>query len=108
MKGRFYANIFLHFEPHGHTERHNAKREPEAAKAKREYLKAFENPAPKQKASDLPNYIERGSEEEAKWRQDYIYQVEPDKKLVRFSPANSWRFCDEPNDSLASSSFTGC
>jgi hypothetical protein len=87
MKGSFYANIFLHFEPHGHTERHIAKREPETTKVKREYLEALENPTPKLKASDLPDYIEGGSEDEAKWRQDYIYQVEPDKKLVRFSPS---------------------
>jgi hypothetical protein len=107
LKGRFYANIFLHFEPHGHTERHNAKSEAEAAKAKREYLEALENPAPKLETSDLPDYIERGSEEEAKWRQDYIYQVEPVEKLVRFSPSYFLAFlmC---HDSLASSFFTGC
>jgi hypothetical protein len=86
LKGRFYANVFLHFEPHGHTERHNAKSEPEGERAKREYLDALENPPPKIKAGDLPDYIEHGSKEEEKWRQNYVYKVDPITQSVRFLP----------------------
>lgn len=78
--------MFLHFEPHGHTERHNAKSEPDSERAKRQYLEALEASPPKIKAGDLPDYIERGSKEEEKWRQNYAYQVDLDKKPVRFLP----------------------
>jgi len=44
LKGRFYANVFIHFEPRGHTERHEAGED------------------------NLPSYIIKGTPGEAIWR----------------------------------------
>lgn len=85
LHGRFYANVFLHFEPYGHTERHNEKQAHDATTrqtAKERYEKSLTSPSPPSLKYDLPAYIKAGSEEEVKWRQQYIFQaVEP----VRFA-----------------------
>jgi len=49
LKGRFYANVFIHFEPRGHSERHHQKMSEE---------------------DNLPSYIVRGTPEEANWRRN--------------------------------------
>jgi cell division protein FtsN len=85
LKGRYFANVFLHFEPHGHTERYNEKEAASKNKpsAKERYEKAFKNSAPPPPKYDLPEYIQAGSEEETKWRQQYIFQaVEPVRVIV--------------------------
>mmetsp|Transcript_43931 Transcript_43931/g.51462 ORF Transcript_43931/g.51462 Transcript_43931/m.51462 type:complete len:212 (-) Transcript_43931:430-1065(-) len=74
LKGRSYANIFIHFEPTGHSNRHLATREGdnrpmeqfEEARKKRQEMKK-EN----FKKDDLPVYIVRGSEEEERWKQSH-------------------------------------
>lgn len=81
LKGRYYANVFLHFEPHGHTERFNEIESRDATikqTAKERYVNAMKNPSPPPKKHNIPDYIQAGSEEEKKWKQQYIFQaVEP-------------------------------
>ena len=80
LKGRYYANIFVHFEPLGHTERHAAKRKDEdnAKKLYQEALGKAPSPAKKEK---LPEYIEPGSEEEKRWNQEYVYKVDQEDQV---------------------------
>jgi hypothetical protein len=79
LKGHYYANVFLHFEPHGHTERFNDKetRDPSLT-AKERYVHALAKPSPPSQKYDIPDYIQAGSAQEKKWKQEYIFQaVEP-------------------------------
>ena len=63
LKGRYYANIFIHFEPTGHSLRHNAKEAAEqAARGRQEKTGGHE-----QEIDGLPSYIKRGSIEEERW-----------------------------------------
>jgi prolyl 4-hydroxylase len=70
LKGRYYANIFIHFEPTGHSLRHNAQVEEEddvhekyrAATARRAGGHEVDQ------AGDLPSYIIPGTPEETNWR----------------------------------------
>jgi len=74
LKGRFMANIFIHFEPTGHSLRHNAKLEADNgadvnAKYRDSLARGFgghENDN-----SGLPPYIKVGSPEEAHWKQTH-------------------------------------
>lgn len=74
LKGRFYANIFIHFEPTGHSLRHNAR---EAA------MQAADGAKDKhghggheiEMSGGLPSYITRGSAEEKRW-----YKSHPNHK----------------------------
>lgn len=67
LKGRFYANIFIHFEPVGHSIRHNAKTEKK--NVHEEYDKAIKRRAGGHEADHhgLPSYIQEGSVEANKW-----------------------------------------
>eukprot|EP00545_Synedropsis_sp_CCMP1620_P000654 CAMPEP_0119012448 /NCGR_PEP_ID=MMETSP1176-20130426/6730_1 /TAXON_ID=265551 /ORGANISM="Synedropsis recta cf, Strain CCMP1620" /LENGTH=537 /DNA_ID=CAMNT_0006965407 /DNA_START=63 /DNA_END=1676 /DNA_ORIENTATION=+ len=81
LKGRFYANIFIHFEPVGHSIRHNAKL---AAKMNPDvdvhdkYREAVARGVVGHEVDqaddhhddndNLPPYIIRGTPEEANWR----------------------------------------
>eukprot|EP00573_Skeletonema_grethae_P003745 CAMPEP_0201693678 /NCGR_PEP_ID=MMETSP0578-20130828/6193_1 /ASSEMBLY_ACC=CAM_ASM_000663 /TAXON_ID=267565 /ORGANISM="Skeletonema grethea, Strain CCMP 1804" /LENGTH=527 /DNA_ID=CAMNT_0048179245 /DNA_START=141 /DNA_END=1724 /DNA_ORIENTATION=- len=67
LKGRYFANIFVHFEPVGHSLRANAKEAAERAAA--EHQDNHSTGGHEQEQSDgLPPYIIRGSEEEMRWR----------------------------------------
>ena len=72
MKGRFMANIFVHFEPTGHSLRHNIKLEEEAAggDVAAKYRKAAEQRIGGHESdnSGLPPYIKEGSPEADHWR----------------------------------------
>lgn len=71
LKGRHYANIFIHFEPTGHSLRHEAKEAHEEAQAGPQYkLGGHEADA-----DGLPPYIQRGSVEEERW-----FRSHPNKK----------------------------
>ena len=88
----FYANVFVHFEPLGHTERHarSAAWESKVEDTKLMYeeaLKELENDRSgvRQNPKSLPSYIAEGSSEETMWRQSYVYspdlrKSEPEKK----------------------------
>lgn len=79
LKGRYYANIFLHFEPRGHTERFNDRETRDASlRAKERYVHALAKPSSPSQKYDIPDYIQAGSVQEKKWKQEYIFQaVEP-------------------------------
>jgi prolyl 4-hydroxylase len=74
MKGRYMANIFVHFEPTGHSLRHNAKLEEEAGgdvNAKYKEALARGIGGHENDNADLPVYIKVGSPEEKRWRQSH-------------------------------------
>lgn len=69
LKGRYYANIFIHFEPTGHSLRHNSK--PEEGDVHEKYRDATARGAgghEADQAGDLPSYLIPGTPEEANWR----------------------------------------
>lgn len=72
LKGRFYANVFIHFEPTGHSLRHEKKMKGESAEEL--YTKARKAGAKKtSKGEDddyLPPYIIKGTPEEKRWRSE--------------------------------------
>ena len=70
LKGRYFANLFVHFEPVGHSLRHNAK---EAAMRAAEGKKDDHGTGGhEQEESDgLPPYIVKGSIEEDRWRHSH-------------------------------------
>eukprot|EP00804_Cyclotella_cryptica_P021530 CCRYP_005823-RB/>CCRYP_005823-RB protein AED:0.42 eAED:0.42 QI:104/1/1/1/0.66/0.5/4/324/478 len=81
LKGRYYANIFIHFEPTGHSLRHNAREAAEeAARGKKDSHKygGHEN----EMSDGLPSYITAGSVEAERW-----YRSHPDK--VKKSPSGT-------------------
>eukprot|EP00555_Chaetoceros_dichaeta_P002645 CAMPEP_0198249708 /NCGR_PEP_ID=MMETSP1447-20131203/1137_1 /TAXON_ID=420782 /ORGANISM="Chaetoceros dichaeta, Strain CCMP1751" /LENGTH=490 /DNA_ID=CAMNT_0043934395 /DNA_START=116 /DNA_END=1588 /DNA_ORIENTATION=+ len=77
MKGRFYANIFIHFEPTGHTLRHNAGLEGgggDVHKKYREDVKAGRGGHENHESLDedgLPGYIKKGSLEATMWHKKH-------------------------------------
>jgi len=68
LKGRFYANLFIHFEPTGHTLRHGNDHG-ESSDVDGKYKEAVEKGHGGHEAAvdGLPPYIKRGSVEEEKW-----------------------------------------
>ena len=65
LKGRFYANIFIHFEPTGHSLRHEAKEAADRAAAGRR--DDHVSGGHEQEMDGLPSYIQRGSVEADRW-----------------------------------------
>ena len=74
LKGRFYANIFIHFEPTGHSLRHNAKEAAERA-AKGRSDKHVHGGHEQEESDGLPPYIQLGSIEAERW-----YKSHPNAK----------------------------
>ena len=72
MKGRFMANIFIHFEPTGHTIRHNIKLD-EESDVDTKYRRTAEQGVGghENDNSGIPPYIKPGSPEEAAWRRNH-------------------------------------
>jgi prolyl 4-hydroxylase len=91
LKGRFYANIFIHFEPTGHSLRHEAH---EAA------LQAAEGAKDKhphggheaEMSDGLPPYIKRGTVEEERWKRSHPSKTktasEKDSSTTGSTPAH--------------------
>jgi len=71
MKGRFYAMLFIHFEPIGHSKEHGHS--VEAPDVEEQYKQASKDGVGGQSASNggLPPYIKRESPEEAHWKQQH-------------------------------------
>lgn len=70
LKGRYYANIFIHFEPTGHSLRHEAKMAEKPLEDVHEgYKKAIQRRAGGHEADHhgLPSYILEGTEEARRW-----------------------------------------
>ena len=72
LKGRYYANVFIHFEPTGHSLRHEARVESGGDVAEK-YRRAVERGAGGHEADHdgMPSYIRVGSPEEKKWRREH-------------------------------------
>lgn len=103
MKGRFYANLFVHFEPLGHTlrhvEKHNENGEMDenvlSINAKAAYEKAFEMEelnnshdgelATRKKKSrtpsEVPHYVH--PDKEIRWNQHFDYDMKPKVSRLR-------------------------
>mmetsp|Transcript_110502 Transcript_110502/g.165388 ORF Transcript_110502/g.165388 Transcript_110502/m.165388 type:complete len:484 (-) Transcript_110502:266-1717(-) len=69
LKGRFYANLFVHFEPVGHSLRHNAETDA-GGDVHKKYRDALKRGAGGHEVdeSGLPPYIIPGTPEEDHWR----------------------------------------
>ena len=74
LKGRYLANIFVHFEPVGHSLRHNAEqgRGLNAAHAKyRDSLARGHGGHENEMSDGLPPYVVPGTPEESNWRRNH-------------------------------------
>jgi prolyl 4-hydroxylase len=75
LKGRYYANIFIHYEPVGHTLRHNQNLERDARDVQEKYRDAVSRGVGghevDQGNSGLPIYIIPGTPEEVNWRRNH-------------------------------------
>ena len=96
---RYFANVFLHFEPIGFSyELKNDLRKSEEAESplaasQQEWAKSlFHEALEKQRkqqltkkksmmaqVDDLPRYVTPGTDQELRWKQNFIYQREPKK-----------------------------
>jgi len=68
LKGRYMANIFIHFEPTGHTLRHNQKVEHGDVDKKYKESVARGHGGHEAASDGLPPYIIPGTPEETNWR----------------------------------------
>lgn len=88
LKGRFYANIFIHFEPTGHSLRHEAKEA--AAQAARGRKDDHGSSGHEADMSDgLPSYIIRGSVEEERWWHSHAHKKGRAKKTENFTTGST-------------------
>jgi prolyl 4-hydroxylase len=69
LKGRFYANVFIHFEPIGHSLRHHGI-EPDDTDVNDKYKMALAagQGGHENDANGMPSYILHNSEEERRWQ----------------------------------------
>lgn len=69
LKGRYFANIFIHFEPTGHTLRHVEKHGLEATNIEAQYREALSqgHGGHENEANRLPSYILKNSETAEEW-----------------------------------------
>jgi prolyl 4-hydroxylase len=73
LKGKYYANIFIHFEPTGHSLRHAdkvaAENDEYSDDVAKKYKKSIEkgHGGHENSANDLPSYIKKGSAAADKW-----------------------------------------
>jgi prolyl 4-hydroxylase len=99
LKGRYYANLFVHFEPLGHTLRHAEKQKDtyqysesetkdlSTSAAQAAYEKAFQmeqlaegaattkSKSSTRKPSEIPHYVPR--DKEIRWNQHFDYDKKP-------------------------------
>merc|ERR1711983_142186 len=71
LKGRFYANLFVHFEPTGHTLRHHGI-ESETKDVDKQYEEAVENKLAGHESDHhgLPVYLMEKTPWEGRWRRE--------------------------------------
>lgn len=88
LKGKVYANLFVHFEPLGFSAELERQRGPQKT-AEEKFEEAFarySEGSGDQKAHaevpvfKLPHYIKEGSVEAARWRQDFVFRREESPK----------------------------
>jgi prolyl 4-hydroxylase len=70
LKGRFAANLFIHFEPNGHSLRHNAKGDGGSQDVHAKYRASLDrgHAGHEHDTSGLPDYVIAGTPEELHWR----------------------------------------
>ena len=74
LKGRFMANIFIHFEPTGHSLRHNMGLDPQQHDVDQKYRDSFEALQAGHEhlhQDDMPPYIVPGSPEDSRWHRQH-------------------------------------
>uniref|UniRef100_A0A7S2YGP5 Fe2OG dioxygenase domain-containing protein n=1 Tax=Entomoneis paludosa TaxID=265537 RepID=A0A7S2YGP5_9STRA len=73
LKGRYMANIFIHFEPTGHSLRHNMGLDPKQHDVDQAYRDSFEalKAGHEHENDALPPYIVEGSPEDSRYRQTH-------------------------------------
>jgi len=78
LKGRFYANVFIHFEPVGHSLRHKHSFEnPDVEKQYREAL--AKGQGGHENHDGLPSYIVEGSEEATRYKRSHRKSWKPSR-----------------------------
>ena len=86
LKGKSYANVFIHFEPAGHCTRHSSRMTGEEVPGDAEvmYRATKQKSAPKVDEMEvLPLHIAPGSVEAKRWMQELPYVVFKSKREVR-------------------------
>jgi prolyl 4-hydroxylase len=91
LKGRYYANIFIHFEPTGHSLRHNAREAAEEAARGRQ--DKHPHGGHEGAIDGLPSYITAGSVEAERWYKGHPNAIKHKKEedtsgTVGSSPAH--------------------
>lgn len=92
MKGRYYANIFIHFEPVGHTLRHHNHETDAGEDVDQKYRDALDRGSGGHETDNdgLPPYIIKGTPEEAHWRAQHPDgQKKKTKKLTAFATGST-------------------
>jgi prolyl 4-hydroxylase len=92
LKGRMYANIFIHFEPTGHSLRHEAHEAAlQASKGKQDNHPHGGHEA--EMSDGLPPYIKRGTIEEERWKRSHPSKkktlAEKDSSTTGSTPAHT-------------------
>jgi len=80
LQGRYYANVFVHFEPIGHSSQHEeSKLDPDVDKvtAKQHFHESINSKINPKKTQGLPAYILPNTPEEKRWRQEH-----PEGKVI--------------------------
>jgi len=89
MKGRYFANIFVHFEPVGHTLRHHNHDTDAGEDVDQKYRDALDRGSGGHETDNdndgLPPYIIKGTPEEEHWRAQH-----PDGQSKRKKKANTF------------------
>jgi len=69
LKGRFFANIFIHFEPVGHTLRHHPEHKDGGSNVHKKYAEDVKagRGGHENHQDGMPGYIRSGTAEEASW-----------------------------------------
>ena len=82
LKGRFFANLFVHFEPIGHSVRHNHKHEGADRDVDQKYRDSLMRGSGghENEQSGLPSYILAGTPEEDHWLQTHPAGVKSKRK----------------------------
>lgn len=93
LKGRFYANVFIHFEPTGHSLRHNAQQADAVARADvhKKYREAIERGVGghENDHKGLPSYIVPGTPEERHWRMTHPEGFHKEKSQSSFATGST-------------------
>jgi prolyl 4-hydroxylase len=88
MKGRYFANIFIHFEPVGHSLRHNYQYDDVDVHKKYSTSISRRQVGHEAEQSGLPPYIMDGSEEAKRWRRSHPND-QPSSRVSSFTTGST-------------------